>query len=147
MKKLLFVFIILCLLGYSGYSQKGNLTSDTLEWTEEQIITILEKGGISFCKLDLFLEGNDTISYIKDMEILLEDSIFGAAYLESSVFHGIDGDKFANCTYFIMEDWFGSQLELTKDDLVYLPKLSKYLDRKVKETKLKEYKGEFISRF
>ena len=139
-------------MGYQGYSQKDNLTimafypevPDTFEWSEQQIIDILKKGDISFCKLDMFLERHDTLFYIKDMEFpLSKDSIFDSVYMESSIFYGEHRRNWKNihCTYLVIEDKFGSQLELTEDALVNLPTLSKYLDKKIRKTHLKKCKN------
>lgn len=151
MRNILLV-LLFCIVGYQGYSQKNSLTiaefypPDTFDWTEEQIIDILDKGDILFCKIDLFLEKNDTMFYVKNMEIVCKDSIFVAAYLESSIFYDEDkkDQQKMNCDYVIINDRFGNQLELTPDALLCLPKLSKYLSVKVKNTHLKECKEGYI---
>lgn len=150
MRKVVFI-VLLVLLGYQGYSQSKSLSimafypqvPDTFEWTENQIIDILEKGEVLFCKLDFFMERGDSNFYVKNMEIPLADSIFDTAYLESSIFYGPKkkDQKGIRCTYVIINDKFGSQLEITEDALQQLPKLSKYLDDKIRKTHFKEAKG------
>lgn len=152
------VITILCVLimGYQGYSQTSKLTisafypqiADTIEWAEEEIIAILEKSDPAlFCKVDLFLERNDTSFYIKNMDFpLLHDSIFDSVYMESSIFYGEKRKHQRNihCDYLIINDKWGNQLELTEDALASLPKLSKYLDKKVKKTRLKKCKQGYM---
>ena len=151
MKKLLVLFFY-CLGVYQGYAQTNARTilafypqvPDTFEWSEQQIIDILKNGDISFCKLDMFLERHDTTFYIKDMELpISQDSIFDSVYMESSIFYGErrKDQKHIHCTYIVIEDKFGGQLELTEDALAHLPGLSKYLDKKIRKTHLKECKN------
>lgn len=146
MKKTIILFLC-CLIGYQGCPQKNQITAvqsnDTsIEWTEQEIIDILKKGDASlFCKYDLFLERNDTSFYIKNMELLLpNDLFFDSAYIESSITYGESkkDQKDMHCSYLIMNDKWGNALELTEDELAYLPKLAKYLDVKVQKTPLNE---------
>jgi len=77
------------------------------------------------------------------MEIVLKnDSVFESAYLVSSIFYGKEKKNQQNiqCVYVIINDRFGSTLELTPDALDYLPKLSRYLDKKIRKTHKKECK-------
>jgi hypothetical protein len=155
MKKIITVLCVLT-LGYQGYSQTSSLTilafypqiADTIEWTEEEIIAIIDKSEPAlFCKIDLFLEKGDTSFYVKNMDFpLLHDSIFDSVYMESSIFYGEKKKhrKKIHCHYLIVNDKWGNQLELTEDALVSLPKLSKYLDKKVKKTRLKECKQGYV---
>lgn len=143
--------VLLSVLGYLGYSQDKQLSimafypqvPDTFEWTENQIIDILEKGDVLFCKLDFFMERGDSNFYVKNMEIPLVDSIFDTAYLESSIFYGPKkkDQKGMRCAYIIINDKFGSQLEITEEALRHLPKLSNYLNDKIRKTRFKESKG------
>lgn len=155
MKKIITIFCVL-IMGYQGYCQKNNLSTsafypeiaDTITWTEEEIIAILDKSDPAlFCKIDLFLERNDTSFYVKNMDFPLgKDSVFDSVYIESSIVFSKKRrqQKNIHCDYIIINDRWGSQLELTEDALASLPKLSKYLDKKIKKTRLKECKKGYV---
>ncbi|MEI6774859.1 MAG: hypothetical protein WCL18_09115 [bacterium] len=144
------IIIILCYLaGYQGYAQNKSVTllafypkvPDTLEWTEQEIIDIIEEGKTLYCKIDMFVERNDTNFYAKNMEILFpENSVFDAVYLESSVFYGSSKKDQINmhCDYLIINIKNSKQWEITEEEVASLAKLSKYLDEKIKKEKLKE---------
>jgi len=145
------IIIILCVLivEYQGYSQietKKTGFYAHIPYLEKQIISILKKGEIVFSKNDMFLERNDTSFYVKNIEFLLQDSIFKSAYLESTVFYG-EGKKDQKNMHWdclIINDRWGNQMEVIADNLIYLPKLSKYLDRKLKKTPLKECDEKYL---
>lgn len=150
MKHTLSIFF-LCFWGYTIYAQKDNLTINafypqipaSFEWSEGDIIAILETGNVLFCKLDYLFERNDTSFYIKNMEIIITNHpVFESAYLESSVCYSkrFRHHKQIQCVYFIINDKFGSQIELTENELRTLPWIEKYLDRKIQKTHMKEYK-------
>ena len=150
MKKTIILFLC-CLIGYQGYPQKNQFTTssfgsqitDTIEWTEQQIIDILKMGEVLFCKYDIFLERNDTTFYIKNMELpLTKDSFFDSAYIESSISYGeSQQEQNIHCSYLIMNDKWGNSLELTEYELASLPKLTEYLDEKIQETPVKDCEG------
>ncbi|HMS91244.1 MAG TPA: hypothetical protein PKC87_03435 [Candidatus Absconditabacterales bacterium] len=141
MKKIIIIFLC-CLIGYQGYPQNTDVLSyaTIIEWTEQEIINILKEGEVLFCKYDLFLERNDTTFYIKNMELpLSKDLFFDSAYLESSISYGEDEQEGnLRCSYLIMNDRWGNQLEITEDQLVHLPILAEYLNNKIKNTSTKE---------
>lgn len=146
MKKTIILFLC-CLIGYQGYPQKNQGISsfdpqmtDTIQWSEEQIIDILKRGEVLFCKYDLFLERNDTTFYIKNMELpLSKDLFFDSAYIESSIGYGErEQEQNIRCNYLIMNDKWGNSLELTEYELSYLPKLAEYLDGKIQKTPVKD---------
>lgn len=146
MKKTIILFLC-CLIGYQGYPQKNTFTASlsdsemtgSIQWTEQQIIDILKKGELLFCKYDLFLERNDTTFYIKNMELpLTKDSFFDSAYIESSISYGENQENQMYCSYLIMNDKWGNSLELTEYELAYLPKLAEYLDEKIQKTPVKD---------
>lgn len=143
------IVLVMCLMVYQGYAQqKSHIVpifypqmSDTIEWTEYDIINILKKGKILFCKLDDYADVKNPNAYEKNIEIMLEnDSIFYSAYLESCIFYNKKNKKNVICEYLIINDRFGNKLELTPDALVYLPILSEYLNKKIRKTHTKECK-------
>ena len=145
MKKLL--LLLLLLVGYQGYTQTVLSfyppVKNSIEWTQEEIIQILKKGKISFCKIDELTEKNNTMFYVKNMEFnTSKDSIFDSAYLESSVFFSKKkkNQKRIHCVYFVIDGKLGGQLEISEKDFVNYPFLSKYLDKKLRKTRLKKYK-------
>lgn len=142
----LIILVILLLVSYQGYAPNQPIRFETksrneIKWNEQQIINILEKGEVLFCKYDLFLERNDTTFYVKNMELpIIKDVYFTSAYIESSILYSKSkkDQKDIHCTYLIMNDKWGNILEVMEDEIVCLPKLSKYLDNKIKHTQPKE---------
>lgn len=155
MKKTIIVLFLCCIIGYQGYPQNKPVTlsafypqtPDTIELTEQQIIDIIKSGEALFCKIDMFVERNDTDFCIKNMEILFpKNSVFDAVYLESSVFYGESEEDQINihCDYLIINVKNCKQWEITEEELASLPKLSKYLDKKIKKTPLKPCKQVYL---
>jgi hypothetical protein len=140
MKKLL--LLLLLLVGFQGYTQTVlsfyPSVESQMEWSQEEIIQILQKGEISFCKVDLIIEKDNMAFSVKNMEFVLKDPILESAYIESSVFYTKKGQRRIHCNYIIINGYNG-QLEIAEEELKEYPILSKYLDKKIRKTRLKEY--------
>lgn len=142
MKKL-WILSFWCILSYQSYSQKEvKPILNQEESSEQKMINAIKKGKVLFCRIELLTERNDTNFYIKNIEIPLSKDInFDGVYIESSVFYNESkqAQKDIHCELLIINDKNGRVWEFTKDILDKLPELAKYLDKKLQETKEKEY--------
>ena len=158
LKIVMVVMVLVVCMGYQGYAQNDTETiklsvlyddpivedPDTTQLTQKQIKRILKKGELLMCKVDTLIEQEEY--YVKNMIIALpKDPVFEHAYIQSSIYY-VGGEKKIHCDYFLMEERTDKYIEINKDIFIAcnLKKLSKYLDRKIRKTDLKECEKGYI---
>jgi hypothetical protein len=133
------IFFLVLFMGYQGYSQSNQ--PENLNWDAQQIISILEKGKVAFCNVNIIVQRNDTTFYSKMIKLSIpNDSIFIDAYLESSILYDNtkESQKKATCISLVMNDKWHGQLEVIEEDIQSSEELSRYLNKRIQETQPKK---------
>ncbi len=136
---------MVCLLLLISCHGQGNKDQREIE---QRFITIIEKGEVKSCKMELLTQKNDTSIYIKTVELSIKhDSEYNFIYLASSVVYGysILDQMHIKCEYMLIHSRQGYILELTEDQIDELPGLSRYLSDKIKKQKLTETQHGYIT--